>query len=147
MGNQFGTDRVLKNMEQLKSQLPTQLANQAQNYFTDSWRQQGWDGASWQVPKRRIRDTPEWKYPKKKGLGRRTRATLVQTGRLRRAVSNSIRRATFDKVELIVAVPYAKYHNEGAEHLPKRHFMGDSPILRKKQVETIKAAIDRIWQA
>lgn len=146
MANQFGTDRVLRNMQQLKAQLPPVLANQAQNYFTNSWRLQGWDGEGWKVPQRRIKDTPEWKYPKKKDLGRRTRATLVKTGRLRRAVSNSIRQASFDKVRLVVAVPYAVYHNEGSEHLPQRKSMGDSPMLRQKQVQTIKREIDKIWR-
>lgn len=146
MGNQFGTDRVLKNMGQLKQDLPVVLANQAQNFFTNSWRLQAWDGSTWQVPKRRIKDTPEYKYPKKKGLGRRTRATLVQTGRLRRAVSNSIRRATFEKIQLIVAVPYAGYHNEGGDHMPKRQFMGDSPMLRVKQMKTIRTEINKIWK-
>jgi phage gpG-like protein len=133
-------------MQQLKTQLPVILANQAQNYFTDSWRQQGWDGAAWEIPKRRIKDTPEWKYPKKKDLGRRTRATLVKTGRLRRAVSNSIRQATFDRVRLVVAVPYAAAHNEGTDKIPKREFMGDSPLLRQKQIQTIQKEIDKIWQ-
>lgn len=146
MANQFGFDRVLRNMQQLKSELPTELANQAQNFFTGSWRSQAWDGNDWQVPKRRIEGTPEYKYPKKKGLGRRTRATLVQSGRLRRAVSNSIRNATFEKIQLIVAVPYASYHNDGTDKLPKRQFMGDNPTLRAKQVETIKKQIDKVWQ-
>lgn len=146
MANQFGTDKVLKNLELLRKDLPVKLANQAQNFFTGSWRLQGFENQAWQIPKRRIDDTPEYKYPKKKGLGRRTRATLVQSGRLRRAVSNSIRQATFDKVKLIVAVPYANYHNEGTDKLPKRQFMGDSPTLRTKQVNTIKRAIDEIWK-
>ena len=146
MGNQFGTDKILKNIDQLKGELPVVLANQAQNYFTNSWRQQGWDGEDWKEPNRRIPGTPEYKYPKKKGLGRRTRATLVQTGRLRRAVSNSIRKATFEKVQLVVAVPYAKYHNEGEGHMPKRQFMGDSPLLRRKQITTIRQQVDKIWK-
>jgi phage gpG-like protein len=147
MANQFGTDRVLKNMQQLKNDLPTTLANQAQNYFVNSWRQQGWDGEGWAIPKRRIQGTPEYKYPKKKDLGRRTRATLVKTGRLRRAVSNSIRQATFDKIRLVVETPYAAYNNDGTDKIPKRQFMGDSPLLRQKQVQTIKKQIDKVWQA
>lgn len=146
MANQFGTDRILRNMQLLKNDIPTVLANQAQNYFTNSWRQQGWDGQPWETPKRRITGTPEWKYPKKRGLARRTRATLVQTGKLRRAVSNSIRRATFEKIQLVVAIPYAAAHNEGTDKIPKREFMGDSPLLRKKQLQTIKREIDKVWK-
>lgn len=146
MANQFGTDRVLKNLGQLRKDLPKLLANQAQNFFTNAWRLQGWNDETWQIPKRRIADTSEYKYPKKKGLGRRTRATLVQSGRLRRAVSNSIRLATFEKIQLIVAVPYANYHNEGTDKLPKRQFMGDNPTLRAQQVKTITKEIDKVWK-
>lgn len=146
MANQFGTDRILKNIKQLKQDLPTKLADQAQNFFTNSWRLQGWNDTTWQIPKRRIKGTPEYMYPKKKGLGRRTRATLVQSGRLRRAVSNSIRQATFEKIKLIVAVPYANYHNAGTDHLPKRQFMGDTQLLRDKQIKLINREIDKVWK-
>ena len=67
-------------------------------------------------------------------------------GRLRRAVANSVRQATFEKTKLIVAVPYAKYLNEGTDTIPQYQFMGDNPILRAKQIAVIKKYIDRIWK-
>lgn len=145
MDNKFGFGKIKENITRMKTELPVVLANQAENYFVDSWKRQGWDGAGWQTPKRRIEGTSEYKYPKNKDLGRRTRATLVKTGALRRAVSNSIRSKTFNSIRLVVDLPYATYHNEGDGKIPKRTFMKDSPILRVKQKEKIKEFTDKVW--
>lgn len=147
MSDKFGFERVINNIYAVKKELPVVLANQAQRFFADSWKQQGWEGVEWKTPNRRIPGTKEYKYPKFKGLGRRTRATLVQSGRLRREVNNSIRSATLDRIQLTVSAPYALFNNEGTAKLPKRQFMGDSQLLRDKQKETITKFIDRIWQA
>jgi hypothetical protein len=148
----------------MKEVLPVQLANQAQNYFVASWKQQGWDGKVWETPQRKIEGTNAWKYPlpgnrmtgknfryksrSNVGLARRTRATLVQTGALRQATANSIRSAVFgvNGIRLVVDLPYAKRHNDG-EDMPQRKFMGDSPILRAKQIIKIKQFTDKVWQA
>jgi len=87
--------------------------------------------------------TKAYKYAKPSA---RTRHILVKSGALRRAVNNSIRSATFNRVELIVGVPYAEYHNEGTKSIPKRQFMGDSVILRRKQIQLINKEVDKIWQ-
>ena len=144
----FKFEALKARIVKMKEVLPVQLANQAQTYFVGSWAAQGWDGTGWQTPKRRIDGTPEWKYPKKKDLGRRTRATLVKTGTLRRAVNNSIRSQVFGQggVRLMVDLPYADVHNSGLGNMPKRKFMGDSPILRVKQIQKIKQFTDNVWQ-
>lgn len=144
--NKFRFGQVKKGYEQLKIQLPIDLANQAQNFFVNSWRNQGWDGVPWQIPKRRIEGTPEYKYPKFKGLGRRTRATLVESGALRRAESNSIRTAKFQLIRLVVDLPYAMRHNAGEDGMPKRQYMGDSPILRNLQLTKINTYIGRVFK-
>lgn len=145
----FKFEALKARIVKMKEVLPVQLAAQAQSYFVGSWAAQGWDGAGWKTPKRRIDGTPEWKYPKKKDLGRRTRATLVKTGTLRRAVNNSIRSQVFGQggVRLMVDLPYADVHNSGLGNMPKRKFMGDSPILRVKQIQKIKQFTDNVWQA
>ena len=150
MDTKFGFQKVKENITRMKVELPKVLANQAQNFFVSSWDKQGWDGAEWKVPQRRIEGTKEYKYPKTKDLGRHTRATLVKTGRLRRAVSNSIRSQTFNQVRLVVDLPYAKIHNDGLPmkngvNMPKRTFMKDSPILRVKQEQKIKEFTDKVW--
>lgn len=146
--NKFRFGQVKHAYAQLRGQLPINLANQAQNFFVNSWRLQGWDGEPWQTPKRRIPGTAEYKYPKFKGLGRRTRATLVETAALRRAVSNSVRSARFELIRLVVDLPYASAHNDGdpGRNLPKRQYMGDSPILRKMQITKINTYISRVFK-
>lgn len=149
--SKFNFSRVLQNMNQLKRELPQELANDAQKFFNNSFRQQGWDGQTWKVPQRRIPGTFEYKYPKKKDLGRRTRATLVQTGRLRRTVATSLKSATFQSIKFVVDLPYAAVHNDGlpmknGQPMPKRKYMGDSPILRQMQRKKITKMIDTIWR-
>lgn len=146
MADKFDFSRVKKNMERLKVELPVILANQAQNYFVDSWSKQGWEGKTWKTPQRKIPGTNAYKYPKDKGLGRRTRATLVQTGRMRRAVGMSIRAKSFEQIRLVVDLPYAKRHNEGLDGMPKRQFMAQSARLEKLQKEKIVSYIDQIWK-
>ena len=97
--------------------------------------------------KRRQDGTPENKYPKRKGLSRRTKPILVGTGALRRAVSNSIRSATFNSIRLVVDLPYAIAQQYGTEHIDARPYMGDNAELRDQQRKTIMKTVDRIWQA
>lgn len=127
--------------------LPTLLANQAQNYFVSSFTKQGFDGVKWQEVKRRIEGTPEYKYPAKKDLGRRTRFILIGKGstKLRRAVNNSVRVKTWPLVQLVVDLPYAKAQNEGnpARNLPKRQYMGQTEELTRMQHELIKRELDK----
>ena len=111
MANKFGFDRVLNNMNRLKKTLPVQLANQAQNFFVDSWRKQGWDDGTLQRwPARSVKN--------KKSAGR---SLLVKSGALRRAAGQSIRSQSFDLVKLTVALPYAEVHNEGYNGPVKAH--------------------------
>lgn len=132
----------------MKQDLPVILANHAQNYFVSSFTKQGWDDKGWKEVKRRQPGTDEYKYPKFKGLSRRTSPILVRTGRLRRAVSNSIRSATFQSVRLVVDLPYAAAQNDGDSiNLPKRHYMGNSPVLMQQQRIKIKSFINKTWQA
>lgn len=133
-------------MEQVKVQLPILLANQAEKEFTDNFTRQGFEGQKWKEVNRRIAGTKEYKYPKTKGLARRKKPILIGTGRLRRAVSNSKKIATWRMIKLEVNLPYAANQNEGIT-LPKRQYMGDGARLRAKQRELINKTIDKIWQA
>ena len=146
MANKFGFDRVRNNMEQVKRQLPTMLDNQAVNEFSDNFNKQGFEGQKWKEVNRRIPGTKEYKYPKTKGLSRRKKPILVGTGRLRRAVANSKKIATWQLIKLEVNLPYAANQNDGIT-LPKRQYMGDSARLRAKQKQLIEKTIDKIWQA
>jgi hypothetical protein len=165
MEDKFNFGKVLERIQTMKSELPTLLANQAQRFFVSSFESQGWTDSglnNWKEVQRRIEGTPEWKYPKNKGLSRRTSPILIRTGTLRRAVSNSIRQVSFEKISLridsdspnssdetgkaIIPLNYAKYLNEGTDKIAKRKFFGDSQELRKNQKELIKSNLDKIWQ-
>lgn len=111
MANKFGFARVRKNVAQLKKTLPTLLANQAQTFFVDSWKKQGWD------------DGTVDRWPKRQDTGKKSqgRAILVKSGKLRRAVGQSIRLKSFEKIQLVVALPYAAVHNDGYNGMVRSH--------------------------
>jgi phage gpG-like protein len=138
-------NRVRANIRQAKEVMPKRLANLTQRYFVNSWKEQGWNGQHWEEVKRRIPGTKEYIYPLNKDLGRRTRAILVKSGKLRREVNDSIRVATFQKIRLVVGdreAKYAGYHNQGTDRIPKRQFMGQTPALTRQQ----KTEIDRYYK-
>lgn len=160
----FHFDKVLKQMEQVKKDLPPILASQAENYFVGSWKKQGFNNEQWKEVKRREgpgtdqggeKGTTEWRYPKMYGLARRTNPILVGGGRikgtaggaLRRAVGNSIRSATFDSVKLIVDLPYAYAINNGDDtiKMPKRQYMGQTSELTEMQQKKVNNFVDKIW--
>lgn len=145
MASRFKFDKVLNKFEGLKQNLPVKLANQAQNFFVDGWKKQGWESDGLQPWKPRRDMTSK---------SSRGRAILVKSGALRRAAGQSIRLQSFALVKLVVALPYAKVHNEGLRSgrgkgfiMPKRKFMGDSKTLRKQQRILIDTEIKKIWQA
>ena len=148
--NKFHTGKILENITKMKADAPVKLANMTQRFFGASFTDQGWAGENglnkWKEVKRRQEGTPEYKYPKTKQLSRRTSPILVRTGKLRRAVSNSIRLATFEKIRLVVPLEYAKYQNDGTSKIAKRKFMGDGAALRKKQKDLLIKEIEKIWQ-
>jgi len=148
MDNKFGFGRVIENIATMKKVLPVQIANQARNFFMDSFNAQGWEDNGlhkWPEVQRRIPGTKAYKYPKTKGLSRRTSAILVRSGTLRRAVGMSIKRSTMDQVLLSVAVPYAEYQNDGTKTIPKREFMGHSATLERMQEAKIDESISNIF--
>jgi phage gpG-like protein len=109
--NKFQFRRVVQNVEKLKKTLPVLLSNQAQTFFVDSWKKKGWDDNG----------VKAWQNRKDTGKKSQGRATLVKSGKLRRAVGQSIRLKSFDKIQLVVALPYAAVHNEGYNGMRSAH--------------------------
>lgn len=144
--NKFRLGQIKRDYAKLRHELPIDLANQAQNFFVGSFRSASWEGQPWETPKRRIEGTSEYKYPKLKGLGRRTRATLVETGDLRRRVSNSIRTARFSLIRLVVDLVYAARHNDGLDGMPRRQYMGDNSELRRLQIKKINTYLSKVFK-
>lgn len=143
----FGLDKVLMNIEQVKRDLPILLSKQAERYFTASFSNQSFNHKAWEEVKRRIEGTNEYKYPKRRGLSRRTKPILVGTGALRRATSNSTRSLYPKNIRLVIDLPYAAVHNEGSGNIPKRQYVGQTKELTRKQKTLIERHIDKVWQA
>lgn len=146
----FKIQKLLNDIRTFKRKVPTLLANQAQTYFVKSFDTSGLDGEpKWKEVKRRMQGTNEYKYPKLKGLTRRTKPILTMTGTLRRRVNNSIKVATWPKIELLVDLPYAKAQNEGNSKIDARPFMKQTNKLAKMQSELIEKNMNKIfkWQA
>lgn len=143
MASKFTFDRVYRALDEVKRTLPEKCANLARNHFSKSFIEQGWEGKPWKEVNRRIPGTVEYKYPKKKDLGRRRRPILVGKGstKLRRAVANSIRVMSFPTVRLVVDLPYARRHNEGLDGMPQRKYFGNSKKLHEAQQKLIRGAM------
>jgi hypothetical protein len=148
-GFNFGEVKV--KLERTKRELPILLANQAQNYFTDTFEKGGIAGQKWEEVNRRKPVTNEYKYPKTKGLQRRNSPILVgagwkiRGGTLRRKVARSIQSATWQQVRLVVDLPYANAQNEGTEHIPARPYIKQTTELTGMQESKIKQYMDKIW--
>ena len=139
--SKFKFDKILDKLQQTKSTLPKVLANDAKRFFLASWTKQGWDDGG-------IKNWKERKKTTKKNEGK---AILVGTGKLRRAVAQSAKSATFDKIRFEVNLPYAAIHNEGGTlhnggEMPKRQFIGDSKTLRSLLEKKINLAVNKIWR-
>lgn len=99
MANIFNIRKTEAHFKRVLQYAPGILGNEAVNFFTDSFRNQGWLGNRFE---------PWRKRRSKKGTGR---SILVQTGRLRRATR--ITSNSGGIVRIGNDTPYAKAHNEG----------------------------------
>ncbi len=137
-GKQF--ERFVKKTENALKKFPVLAAQEAVNFFQDSFNQQGFSGTVQEAwPKRKTDKT-------KRDSGR---AILVKSGRTKR----SIRKFKADWSGVIVGtdVPYAAIHNEGfhgTEHV-SAHFRISTrkKITRYKkngQASTAKNAFTRV---
>jgi phage gpG-like protein len=155
----FHFGAVLAKIKQTQNEVPKLLANQAQNEFVGNFNRQGFNGTKWQEVKRRIAGTPEYKYPKSKGLSRRKKPILTGSGAMKRAVSNMVTspqsKINGEGIKLVVTVPvktgsnfsYPVAHNEGTAVIPQRQFVGQTPALTEKQKALITKYFAKIWQA
>ena len=154
MAERFNFQRVIANMDRAKTTLPKVLANETKNYFiVENFNKQQWDGKPWEEVERRKEGTKAYKYATPSN---RTRQILIGSGSgiLRRAVINSLQKATFELIHFEVKdVVYAKVHNEGLRagrglgfQMPKRQFMGQTRKLGEIQRRVIDKTIDKIWQ-
>lgn len=152
--SRLNIDEVRKRLDGAQRTIYVLLANQAQNYFVDSFKKQGFANQHWKEVQRRMPDKAAYKYPKKKGLQRRTSPILIgagykiRGGTLRRAVSNMSRTAQYrsNGFRMIVDLPYAARHNEGLAGMPKRQYVGQTAELTQMQNRLIAQEIDKIFR-
>ena len=142
----FNLRQVRANLEATKRILPVKLAKLTENHFTQAFALGRLDDKIWPEVNRRKPGTKEYKYPKLRGLSRRTSPILVRTGNLRRKTSKSIANATWAEVKLINDAPYAKAQNEGTDTIPARPFMIQTDNLTKLQKAEIDKQIMNIWR-
>jgi phage gpG-like protein len=135
--SKFGFHKAAMRLETIKYQLPKVIANDATRFWLKGFKDEGFTDENFKA----------WKPRKGKQSGRNaTRRILVDSGALRRSVSNSVKIATWQVIKFSVELPYANYVQEGTDNMPARKFMGDSLQLRKQLGAKITMVINKIWQ-
>ncbi len=118
----FNLGKKLQDFNSFKRRIPVLLGNEARNHFLEGFRKSG-----------RMTDESRsgWKARKQTRSRDRGRKLLVKTGDLRADLQR--RQTSFRRTSVSINnIPYATYHNEGAEHLPQREIIGDSKDLERK---------------
>lgn len=129
--DKFNFKVVIANLQRAKAEVPKLVANDTKNFFVGQFNKESWDGEQWEEVERRKAgaNVPE---------SRKTAHILVKSGRLRRALINSLKEANWDQIVFkITDVPYAKVHNNGFNGTVnvKAHVRADSKgdIYKKKK--------------
>ena len=138
--------KKLEAFNALKERLPKLLGNEAKNNFQDNFTKQGFEGGKWTEVQRRISGTNSYKYPKTKGLGRRTKAILSGTGKLKKDIQ--VKEVSFGKTVVgtsSITEDYAMVHNEGTATIPQRKFIGGSQNLTNKMKEIIFKELKKLF--
>lgn len=141
--SKFGFNQIATEIRRKEPVILREIANMARNHYLNAFQKSSWEGKSWRQVQRRISGTAAYKYPKNKGLSRRTKPILVNKGTLRRAVNSSVKGISGGKIYFRVDLPYAKRHNEGLKGMPKRQFMGWSQQQSKEARKIIERNINR----
>lgn len=145
-GFQFG--KSIAKLNAAKINLPLRLADISKKHFLNNFQTESFDGQKWAQVKRRQPGTTEFAYPKKTDLARHNRKILQgkPPTRLFKSIVNSFRKASWNEIILGSDVPYAQFHNEGTDKLPKRTFMAHDRELDKKVRTEIKNQLDKVFK-
>jgi len=139
--------KKLEAFNALKQNLPKLLGTEAKNNFQDNFTKQGFEGDKWTEVQRRIEGTNAYKYPKTTGLGRRTKAILSGTGKLKKDIQ--VKTTSFGKTIVgtsSLTSKYATFHNEGEDNIPQRQFIGRSKNLEKKLKHIINTELKKLFK-
>ena len=130
------------------------VGNEAVNFFTMSFRRQGWKDGN--LTKWKPRKGEKAKTSQTKRLSKDGRGVLIGKGTGEK-LSRSIKITLLTKNKIIVSTSkiYAQIHNEGLRgnafgkysfQMPKRQFMGRSKDLDKNTRHIIKQRINRFMK-
>ena len=145
--NKFKLGELKQKFEQLKQRLPKKVSDESRSFFMKSFAQGAFTDESlqkWPEVDRRTAGTNAYKYPKGKGLSRRTKPIMVRTGRLRNSIR--ITQLSFNRSVIATDVPYANYLNQGTKYIKKRKFMGRSKTLDRRVNALIKKEIRALFK-
>lgn len=137
MKSKFGFGKITANFERLKRQAPTVIGNMAQNFFVQSFNNQGFTDREFERWKPRKGQVPRGGLAMVSKRSDSSRNILVKSGTLRSAVNTSLKTATWDNISFSVDLKYAAIHNDGlvmknGANMPKRKFIGNSYVLLTK---------------
>jgi phage gpG-like protein len=148
--SKFKFEEIIGRYKSVSLNMMREIAMAHKNYFLQSFKRQGWDGKQWQEVNRRIPGTKEYKYPKNKGLRRRTREILVGTGQLRRQVNSSIKLYNSNRIIFIVDLPYAAIHNDGGRVrgrvMAKRRYIGQNRETNQLTTNILKKYVNKAFK-
>ncbi len=123
-------------LAKIQAEAPKILANEGQNYFSQNFAKQQWNGNKWADVKRRIPGTFEYKYPKRKFISRRTNPILVgRTRRLKNTLPRSAKEANKRRIKWALYGEVGNYgaiQNYGNGKIKARKFMGVSPEFQRR---------------
>jgi len=130
----------------ISSVAPHAVAVVAANHFKEHFQNQGFEGDKWPEVNRRkdyfVRQTDGKKVKNyAKGAARLRPILTGETGDLGRSIEADAAKSTGGNA-VVAARHYGQWHNEGAGHLPKRQFMGQTPTLN----QMIANELDSLFQ-
>lgn len=125
---------------------PHAVATVAANHFKENFQEEGFEGDKLAEVNRRkdyyIRQTDGKKVKNYAKDAARLRPILTgETGDLGRSVEADAAKSVAGNA-VVTARHYGQFHNEGAGHLPKRQFMGQTPTLN----QLIADELDSLFQ-
>lgn len=133
--------KKIRGLKSLQRSLPVLVANEAKNFFQDSFRNQGFT------------DSGLKKWKKRKGNTDPGRGVLIGkgTGTLRNSIR--VKTATMKKILITSDLKYSAVHNYGLKTgrgkgftMTKRQFMGKSKKLDGIIVKLIKKKVNEIMK-
>lgn len=130
MANSFDLLNKQQQVQKALRESVTLMANNAVNFFKDSFKKQGWMDGTLKL----------WLKRKRNEKRNSNRAILVKTGRLRRSIR--IAKQTALTATIGTDVPYARIHNEGGEitrHARSELFVRNRNKTTKKFRKGVKA--------